>query len=268
MFRWCSYCQSFMGESEPRDNFTLTHGVCAKCRPKVRTITQQELEGVMPIKLFFNELQSSILSLQKFDKSKIMAEANRLNINAADLLAGVMQPLLYEIGKMYQEGKIPAVQEHKFSMMIKELIRDIRMELLANIPEKQNTEVLLACANGNFHEFGISLLELHLKKAGVSVESLYPGLPPDQLVAYAKQLNVKVVGLSVSMENQLAEVEEVARLFNESKGPRPYVIVGGFVIRSTTPPIDGATLFSGSIEELVRWVVEHLKDQHLESTAG
>ena len=31
MLEWCSYCQRFMGESAPYENFAITHGCCAKC---------------------------------------------------------------------------------------------------------------------------------------------------------------------------------------------------------------------------------------------
>jgi len=260
MFRWCSYCQSFIGESEPRDDFRLTHGVCQKCRPKVRTFSEDDIRGIDPIRGFFAVLQSAVLAHERFDKDAVLAQANSLKINPADLLAGVMQPLLYEIGRLYQEGKIPAVEEHHFSLMIRELIRDIRMDLSLSDGHSESADILLACANGNFHEFGISLLELHLRKAGLQVESLCPGIPADQLIAYAKRLGVKVIGLSVSMEDQLSEVAKVARLLYEETSFRPPLIAGGFVVRASTPDISGVTLFAGSIEELVGWVVAKVQE--------
>jgi methanogenic corrinoid protein MtbC1 len=260
MFRWCSYCQSFIGESEPRDDFRLTHGVCRSCKPKAKTFSETDVRGIEPIRHFFQSMQASVMSKQKFDKSKILAESKILGIAPADLLAGVMQPLLYEIGRMYQEGKIPAVQEHQFSMMIRELIRDIRMGMALESAENSQVDILLACVNGNYHEFGISLLDLHLKQAGLKVESLCPGIPADQLVLYAKQLNAKVIGLSVSMENQLLDVGDVARVLAREPDYHPDLIAGGFVIRATTPPIQGVTLFSGSIEELVDWMVHKVQE--------
>jgi methanogenic corrinoid protein MtbC1 len=260
MFRWCSYCQSFIGESEPRDDFRLTHGVCRGCKPKVRTFSQTDMQGIEPIRHFFHDLQASVMAKQKFDKSKILADSKKLGINPADLLAGVMQPLLYEIGRMYQEGKIPAVQEHQFSLMIRELIRDIQMNLVLDSADNHQVDVLLACVNGNYHEFGISLLDLHLRQAGLKVESLCPGIPADQLVSYAKQLNAKVIGLSVSMENQLLDVGDVARVLSREPDYQPDLIAGGFVIRATTPPIPGVTLFSGSIEELVDWMAHKVQE--------
>ncbi len=260
MFRWCSYCQSFIGESEPRDDFRLTHGVCRKCKSKARAFSEADIQGIEPIRGFFAVLQSAVLAHERFDKGKILLQAKSLMINPADLLAGVMQPLLYEIGRLYQHGKIPAVEEHHFSLMIRELIRDIRMDLTLSEAHPESADILLACANGNFHEFGISLLELHLRKAGLQVESLCPGIPADQLVAYAKRLGVKVIGLSVSMEEQLQEVEKVARMLDNEPSFRPPLLAGGFVVRASTPPIPGVTLFAASIDELVEWVVKKVAE--------
>src|SRR4051794_22278080 len=32
MVRWCSFCQSFMGESPPYSDFSWTDGICVACK--------------------------------------------------------------------------------------------------------------------------------------------------------------------------------------------------------------------------------------------
>lgn len=31
MIRWCCYCLSYIGEKEPLEDKSLTHGICEKC---------------------------------------------------------------------------------------------------------------------------------------------------------------------------------------------------------------------------------------------
>ena len=31
MLKWCAYCQQFTGESPKYDDFSITHGLCARC---------------------------------------------------------------------------------------------------------------------------------------------------------------------------------------------------------------------------------------------
>jgi len=247
-----------MGESEPKENFNLTHGVCAKCKPKARSMNKNEIEGILPVRNFFLELQLKLFKKDVFDKDEVLKEARRLKIKPGDLLAGVMQPLLYEIGQLYLNQKIAAVQEHKFSMFIKALIAEIQKEMVLDNHHK-NTEVLLACANGNYHEFGISMIDLQLREAGVKVESIVPGLPPDQLFNYAHELRTKVVGISVSMESQIEDVKKSVELFNQSEDYHPLVIIGGFAIRNISKPIPGATLFTGTMPEMVETIIDHVR---------
>jgi hypothetical protein len=31
MLKWCAYCRQFMRQSTPRDDFSITHGLCNAC---------------------------------------------------------------------------------------------------------------------------------------------------------------------------------------------------------------------------------------------
>lgn len=253
MFRWCSYCQTFMGESEPRTDFSLTHGICIDCKAKTKYSDSAAVDLIQPIKKFFEKLQKSVLTQDLVELEKVIAEANTLNVNSSDLLAGIMQPLLYDIGKLYSEGKIAIHQEHKFSIFINELLF-----YLNHLPDgdskrgiNKGQDVLIACANGNNHTFGVSFLQMLLSENHIATDILIPGLPTTQIIDYAYRRKFRIIGISISDESQLLELTEVIKLLNSLPDYHPHVIVGGFTIRKETPKIDGITFFSGSISELI-----------------
>ncbi len=35
MIKWCAYCQQFMTEVEPFDDYRMTHGICSTCQPRL-----------------------------------------------------------------------------------------------------------------------------------------------------------------------------------------------------------------------------------------
>lgn len=49
------------------------------------------------------------------DVSKTLEKAYELNIGPLDLFFGIVQPLLWKIGRMFQEGQMTIQQEHQFT---------------------------------------------------------------------------------------------------------------------------------------------------------
>lgn len=37
MIKWCCYCQAYIGEKPPFNDYTFSHGVCVSCKHKVQT---------------------------------------------------------------------------------------------------------------------------------------------------------------------------------------------------------------------------------------
>jgi methanogenic corrinoid protein MtbC1 len=265
MFRWCSYCQSFIGEAEPREDFSLSHGVCTNCRDRLVKKEFIDYESIEPIKAFFNKIQSLSFSGQTINKSEILHEAKSLKIKPSDLLAGILQPLLYEIGRLYTLNQMTIVYEHKFSAFIHDLIGEIRSGFLdsTHYPTDGRVDVILSCANGNIHAFGVTFLELCLREAGISVEAIYPGVPSEQLVDYVTFMKPKVLGLSVSMLEQMEDVKNIAYLLNKDPAHAPYFLVGGFAIQKEVHPLQGINFMHGTIKDVVALIEEKIRTHRL-----
>jgi methanogenic corrinoid protein MtbC1 len=189
----------------------------------------------------------------------VATEAENLGINPADLLAGVMQPLLYEIGVLYEKGEVTVVQEHLFSVFIKDLIQELKKKQVTLSKNANECDVLLACADGNYHEFGLNILEFKLKQQKLNVNSLIPGVPSEQLFAYAKQIGAKVLGLSLSLEAQLPEIEKLAKLRQNDKSYQPTIYVGGFVVRKLEFNYEGIIIHKADINHLVQNILERIE---------
>ncbi len=104
MIRWCSYCNIYLGEREPYEDFSLTHGICPDCKASLmnRKFRSDESSKAHQKKLanFYNHIRSSILSKNYVQSQALITEAKQLNISDIDLLFGVFQPILYEVGRM------------------------------------------------------------------------------------------------------------------------------------------------------------------------
>lgn len=247
MFRWCSYCQSYLGEVEPYQDFTLTHGVCRHCKPKVNNFNSQTLEGLKPVITFYNELRKAVKEANPISPEKLLKEGRRLNLKPMDFLMGLIQPLLYEIGVLYEQKKILPMHEHIFSQTAQRLVLLIEQHYkLEEIPQGEKIEVLIACADGNYHDIGIRLLNVWLKQEGIRSFALFPSLPSDSVVSAIQTFQPKVLGVSVALVEQLQEVEKIQLALKKSH-LKTKVIVGGLAIREgVNTPLGVDFAFNGN----------------------
>ena len=80
MFRWCSYCQTFIGESKPFEDFSLTHGICKYCLKSVKNHSYQLTELTYDIQNFFQELKQQIIDANQIDKNWVLIESRKLKL--------------------------------------------------------------------------------------------------------------------------------------------------------------------------------------------
>lgn len=163
--------------------------------------------------------------------------------SAFDEFAGVatrwVQPALCEIGRMWQRGEITVAEEHVASAVARGLL--VRLAAGAPRHERNGRRALFACVEGNTHSIGSEIVCSSFDLAGWSVRYLGSDTPAGALIPYVEQWRPDVVGLSVSMVQQLPTLQRVVRCLRQRFGERrPKVVVGG--------------LASNQLEGAWRWI--------------
>lgn len=231
MIRWCAYCQTYQGESAPFDDYGITHTICPACFARGAHRADDPESGITAIRELFGRLTSRP---RQTSPAQLLAEGEKLGLSPVDLLVGVLQPVLYEVGERWSRGEASVADEHAISRAASvavELLLESRPELVA-LRQARRPEVLLTCAPGNTHAVGLQLVEFFLLSEGVPVYTILPGLPADEIVELTRTLEPKALGISVAMPEQVASVCEIAKRVHalpDSHGP--VVLVGGFAVR-------------------------------------
>lgn len=228
MFRWCSYCQCHMGQSEPCHDYSLTHGICEKCKKKFYEDDNNEssLDHIQPLISFYEKLRNKAVIGSALDTLSIFSEAKSFNIKPIDLLAGMIQPLLYEIGSRYQDGTLQIYEEHIFSEFTSNLINELKREYNLTLPYNLNPEVLLFLSNKDQHVFGVRFLEIFLLQEGVSTKAILQSLPTEQIFQMAKKLSPKIIGISITDPDKYDDLINSLDIFTDWK-EAPMIIIGG-----------------------------------------
>lgn len=229
VIKWCSYCQHFIEEVEPFEDFTLTHGVCAECAPRVADFSLAERTAAHEFRLFFSALHRTAVHGSRIEASHLLEESQRLGIRPMDLMMGLLQPLLREIGRLWARGEITVATEHRFTALATDLVAHFRAALPA--PAQGQPELALFTAEGNYHTLGLQMAEAHCAAIGLPALIVVPGLPTGEVLDLLRRHRPQVVGFSVAMPEQMAQVRAVAEALEHLPPLRLPIQVGGPAVR-------------------------------------
>jgi len=245
MIRWCAYCQRYQGEVEPYDDYSVTHTLCEDCEARDAYLSE-EPAALESIRHFLGRL-SHIGTGPGPSAAELVAQGAALGLDPADLLLGIVQPVLHRIGDRWARSEATVAEEHRVTALCSaliQLIADVDPNVAA-LRQAQRPEVLLVVAEDNHHTLGIQILEVLLIRNRISTFTIYPGLPTDETVRLARSLSPRVVAISAALPEQLQPALRVAnRLAESPPGERPLVVVGGLALRGESSLPAGAPMVS------------------------
>jgi methanogenic corrinoid protein MtbC1 len=235
MLRWCGYCQRYLGDSPPKDDCRITHVMCVPCSMAGVATNKDAIEQIEPIVRFQGRLRAVASRGVLSEAKTLLQEGLALGVRQLDLLVGIIQPMLCEVGEAWKQGRITASQEHRFTafssgvvLALHELHTDREKFLQSTSPK-----VLCFCVNGNFHELGLHFVELFLLDQRIASHVLTPCIPHFDIPEILTELRPEVVGLSVALREQMDALEIACSNIAEIAGNGiPKVAVGGAALQN------------------------------------
>jgi len=248
VIRWCAYCQRFLGETSPFDQYDVTHGLCERCY-KLRRFEDNELTDRMaPIRDLYMRIAGQTTD-GPHSPAQLLEEGLAHGLAPVDLLMGMIQPALYSMGRAWSLGQASVVQEHILTAACSTLLTLLfeRLPHLRELRQSHQPRVLLVNAEDNFHTLGLQVVELLLLSSGVPALAVLPGLPTREIAALVRSTRPTVLGVSVAVPQQFASVREIAGAVGELRPHhQPRVVTGGFAVKQgiALPDDAGLTLMA------------------------
>ena len=215
-------------------------------------------------------------ALVRFDAgvaAQVVEEAMAL-VSVEDVCLHVLQPALYEIGRLWQQGAIGISVEHFASAFVSR-----RLGALFNLshPEQGRGPVVAACLEGELHDVGLLLTCLFLSRRGFRIVYLGPNLPFKDLCETTQRLRPPIVLLSASTPPSAANLASAARSLRarsegcEVAGSPPLLVGYGGHIFTEQPELRAgipAIHLGHDAEEAARTINDLVDAQVRPTTAG
>ena len=251
MLEWCSYCQRFMRESAPYENFAITHSCCGKCISRHDNLfAGHVVERAQFLRGIFDDLLHAGRHSDFSAGMRTIEKAIATNYRPVDIVIGMIAPMLYEIGEEWKRGAVSVRAEHRFTAFCDKIIglveNTVATSSAAPFATRDATLLFLMNAPGNRHLLGLRILARWVHDYGAKSRIFQGNEDISSLMQSISTDKPKYLLISMAVAEQCSRVAEIAKMAQMlSPSVRPRIIVGGYPIKAgLISTIPGAELLS------------------------
>lgn len=204
---------------------------------------------------YLGECRHAMLQLdaEAFEDSLVRASTV---LGVDGLLAGVVVPLLGELGQGWEAGSVRIAHEHLATALLRTQLERIRLSLPA--PHKAR-RLLVTTPRGQMHELGALIVAVAAARDGWHVSYLGPNLPAEEIALAANRMGVHAIALSIvypAVDHELPG--ELRRLRAELERQLP-ILVGGRAASNYSEVLKEISALSATESKSVQEALSRLK---------
>jgi methanogenic corrinoid protein MtbC1 len=172
-------------------------------------------------------------ALLNADHSETLAMALEVNDPAgfASFLLEVIQPSMYEIGRLWEKGTISVAQEHLASSIVGRIMSQL-YTMNVSVKPTRGRAVITAAPN-EFHELGAWMVSDLLELDGWQIRYLGANTPLEDLLNLLEAYKPQLLALSVTMPFNLNTAKKIITAVREKESLLSMkIMVGGGVFQS------------------------------------
>jgi len=153
------------------------------------------------------------------------------DLSLIDFYLSYIQPAMYKIGQLWEQGYISVAHEHLATSTISRVMASIYPEFVIGEVDK-GIAIVSAVAN-EYHQIGARMIADVLEKDGWDVRYLGADIPSEDLITLINEVEPTFVCLSLTMSLHIDDmVNTVNRIKNEVTHFPLKIMVGGLAINT------------------------------------
>jgi methanogenic corrinoid protein MtbC1 len=151
-------------------------------------------------------------------------------VRIKDIYNYVFQPVQYEIGQLWQTGKISVAQEHYATAVTQLAMAQLYPKIFAT--PKIGRSMVATCPTGELHEIGVRMLADIFELSGWDTYYLGANTPDSGILSTIESQQPEIVAISATMTFHLNKVENLINFIRRSNLSNSKILVGGYVFKA------------------------------------
>jgi len=199
-------------------------------------LSQADIEVPLPMKDDWFEVKNSFFAaILKGDHKAcvhIAKDAVSTSEDVESFYLYIIQPVMYEIGMLWERGEISVAQEHLASAIVARVMATINM--LDITPEITKSKVIVTAAPNEFHEIGAWMIADIVEQNGWDVKYLGANTPKEGLLEMLRTSKTNILMLSVTMPFNILNAKDIISSIREDEElNKTIIVVGGRAFNDT-----------------------------------
>lgn len=149
-------------------------------------------------------------------------------IDLKDLYAHLFQRSMYRVGELWESNKITVAKEHLATSITESLLNLVYPMMFAT--QRVGKKAIISCSANEFHQIGGKMVADIFEFNGWDGFFLGANTPPEDMVALIHETQPEVVGLSLSLLSNAANLKKSIESIR-SDFPKVSIWVGGQAFR-------------------------------------
>lgn len=178
------------------------------------------------------ELTSAMVSFDDEASANVLRRALSM-YSLDDVLTGVVQPALVEIGEAWHRGEITIAAEHYATQFI---LQNLLSLVHAMGPASRPGVIVAAGAPGEMHQIGILMLVVMLRWRGWNVKYLGPDLKLDRLDEALQLIRPRMLLFTATRPEAARNLLGLDAVLQKLETPHPLVVFGGLAFHGMQLP--------------------------------
>ncbi len=193
---------------------------------------EHRVYGAPPADAMMSAYLRAVLGGNRILAQELSLAAMQSGMPLAQLYMEVFQPALYEVGRLWEVGKVSVAQEHLATAITQTVISVLFSQV--ELPASRGDSVIVGCLEGNFHEIGARMTADLFQLAGYDAYFLGANALRESLMEMVADVKPVAIGLSSSLPHHIDPVRQViAQMRGDFAANRPTVMVGGLSFNSS-----------------------------------
>jgi len=209
-----------------------------------------------PLAMVAHTYLDALLVADRVTAMKIIDNQVKSGVAIRDIYLHIFQPVLRELGRLWQIQKISVGQEHYATATTQLIIARLYQNMMVESrkTKRRGKTVVAVCVSGELHEMGVRMVADFFEMDGWNTYFIGANTPEQSLISAVKERKADVVALSSTMSFHLPWVDKQIQALRRDPDTRHVkIIVGGYpfnIVPGLWQKI-GADAYAGSADEAV-----------------
>ena len=235
-------------------------------RDDSKNLDMNTVSDNMAEKMELNDIAKSYLNAlitgKNHEADQLIFDALNDSWTLKDLYLDVLEPVLINIGILWETNRIDVFQEHFMSNNIYALLDKLKDRYPEKYEKKQkNKNILLLSVSGEHHQIGLRMINNLLEINGWNTFYLGSNIPNRSVLNAIKNYEADLVMLSVTIHEHLNPARNLIQTIRNNSDTRDVkIMVGGSAFQRYRWQDLGADAYALNAEEAVKKVEEMLTE--------